>query len=136
MSQDHYIAELLARIEQLKKERDEAAGLNPGGYDYFAGRVAEAEKRVANAIYVAEQLRAELAAREAITWHDAAAELPDDETTVLVCSPDGSEPVWPGFHDERGWHWIESTEQCIAVTYWAEMPVGVNTELGRAERRP
>ena len=67
-----------------------------------------------------------LTMNETITWHDAATELPDDETTVLVQSLEGSEPVWPGFHDERGWHWIESTEQCIAVTYWAEMPVGVN----------
>lgn len=63
---------------------------------------------------------------ETITWHDAAATLPDDETTVLVQSPEGSEPVWPGFHDERGWHWIDNPERCIAVTAWAEMPTGPN----------
>ena len=69
---------------------------------------------------------------ETITWHEAAAELPDDETTVLVQSPDGSEPVWPGFHDERGWHWIESTERCIAVTAWADMPAGPTPQAAGA----
>lgn len=61
---------------------------------------------------------------ETITWHIAANELPDDDTTVLVQSPDGSEPVWPGFHDEHGWHFVEFPCSPINVTYWAEMPLG------------
>lgn len=73
---------------------------------------------------------------ETITWHDAAATLPDDETTVLVQSPEGSEPVWPGFHDERGWHWIDNPERCIAVTAWAEIPTGPNVEMTDGYRRP
>lgn len=63
---------------------------------------------------------------ETITWHDATRELPDDDITVLVQSPDSSEPVWPGFHDELGWHHVDNGAQVetITVTAWAEMPTG------------
>lgn len=61
---------------------------------------------------------------ETITWHDATRELPDDDTTVLVQSPLGSEPVWPGFHDENGWHHVECAITTITVTAWADMPTG------------
>ena len=61
---------------------------------------------------------------ETITWHDATRELPDDDTTVLVQSPDSSEPVWPGFHDELGWHHVENAVATITVTAWADMPTG------------
>lgn len=61
---------------------------------------------------------------ETITWHDATRELPDDDTTVLVQSPDSSEPVWPGFHDELGWHHAENPVSTITVTAWAHLPTG------------
>lgn len=62
--------------------------------------------------------------QETITWHLAANELPDDDSTVLVQSLCDSEPVWPGFHDELGWHHAENPVSTITVTAWAEFPVG------------
>lgn len=61
---------------------------------------------------------------ETLVWHRSFTELPDDDTTVLVQSPNGSEPVWPGFHDERGWHHVENAVATITATAWAEMPTG------------
>lgn len=57
-----------------------------------------------------------------IEWFPVCDGLPDDESTVLVCSPEGSEPVWPGFHDATGWHHVDRPATPIVVTHWAEMP--------------
>jgi hypothetical protein len=61
---------------------------------------------------------------EMICWHDASVEVPDADTTVLVQSPDGSEPVWVGFYDELGWHHAEHPLSTITVAYWAHLPEG------------
>lgn len=42
--------------------------------------------------------------RELIEWHEITERLPDDETTVLVCSEDESYPVWPGWHEDGQWY--------------------------------
>lgn len=61
---------------------------------------------------------------ETITWHDATRELPDDDTTVLVQTETGSEPVWIGYHTEIGWYAADQPAFALTVTAWAEMPVG------------
>ncbi len=53
-------------------------------------------------------------------WIDADRALPDSDTTVLISTPDSSEPVWLGFHDGECWRNVEGFP--IAVTGWAEMP--------------
>lgn len=60
---------------------------------------------------------------ETITWHNAAHEVPDADTTVLVCSPDGTEPVSLGFFC-GAWHLAEAPHLAIAVTFWSEVPEG------------
>jgi hypothetical protein len=68
--------------------------------------------------------------QETLTWHDATRELPDDDTTVLVQSPEGSEPVWPGGHDDIGWHHVENAIATITVTAWAHLPTGPVGQMG------
>jgi hypothetical protein len=56
-------------------------------------------------------------------WIPVERELPDDEETVLLYSPEASEPVWPGFRDGDVWRWADATE-AHGVTHWAPMPAG------------
>ena len=65
-----------------------------------------------------------------LEWFSVGEQMPDDESTVLVCSPEGSEPVWPGFHDEAGWHHVDLPATTIVVTHWAEMPAAPAEVVG------
>lgn len=53
-------------------------------------------------------------------WIDASTELPDAETTVLVCIRGASEPVWLGYYNGDEWKDVEG--MVIDVTHWAEIP--------------
>lgn len=57
----------------------------------------------------------------AVEWHDTRAELPDDETTVLLALGDGQ--VEPGFHEAGEWHFLSGGTVDIAVEYWAHYPI-------------
>lgn len=54
------------------------------------------------------------------TWIDASKELPDCDTTVLVCSRKNAEPVWLGYHDGECWLSVDGTP--LEVTCWSDVP--------------
>ena len=61
----------------------------------------------------------------ALAWHDARAELPDSDTTVLLWTldPDADDGAdWAaGWHDGECWRLCESGGVCgQIVTHWAE----------------
>jgi hypothetical protein len=59
--------------------------------------------------------------QELVVWVDVTVEMPDDETTVLIFTPDNSEPVFPGWHDSNdGWYYIDGSRVDDHVTHWAE----------------
>lgn len=58
---------------------------------------------------------------ENIKWNDAQV-LPDDNTTVLLFSPDYDEPVWIGYHEDD--KWFVDNGDVISVTHWADLPYG------------
>ena len=68
---------------------------------------------------------------ESINWIAVAEELPDSDTTVLVCAPGADEPVWFGYYD--GVYWFATTgeeygneeEIAQAVIAWAHIPKGI-----------
>jgi hypothetical protein len=66
---------------------------------------------------------------ELLTWTPVAERLPDDDTTVLICTTDTAEPVWLGYRD--GDDWRDSEGDAVAVTHWAAMPVGVVQQATR-----
>lgn len=55
------------------------------------------------------------------SWIDAGKELPDAETTVLVCIKGANEPVWLGYHS--GERWLDVEGFVIEVSHWAEIPL-------------
>lgn len=55
-----------------------------------------------------------------VCWTDALAELPDDETTVLLALEDGE--VCLGYHLGEGWCYETSETVGRPVTHWAEVP--------------
>lgn len=60
---------------------------------------------------------------EAITWHDVAAELPDDDQTVLIRSVRLDPPVWTGYLSAG--MWLTTDADIVRdVTHWAHMPEG------------
>jgi hypothetical protein len=60
---------------------------------------------------------------ETLTWTPVAERLPDDDTTVLICTTGTAEPVWIGWLIDGCWY--ESEGARVEVTHWAEMPRGV-----------
>ena len=65
---------------------------------------------------------------ETITWIDAATDIPDDDTTVLVYIPrEDDEPVWLGYHEDDMWFAIDGAE-LHGVTHWAHVPAGPDAE--------
>jgi len=60
---------------------------------------------------------------ETLTWTPVAERLPDDDTTVLICTTGTAEPVWLGYRD--GAQWRDSEGAAVDVVAWAEMPRGV-----------
>jgi Protein of unknown function (DUF551) len=63
---------------------------------------------------------------ESIEWIAVKDRLPDDDTTVLVCSPNSHEPVWLGWYDGCFWFGVDATEyeDDTPVVAWAPMPKG------------
>ena len=70
--------------------------------------------------------------QETISWISVEDRLPDADTTVLVCAPGASEPVWLGFYDGVYWFAVtgdgygDEDEIAAEVTAWATMPAGPN----------
>lgn len=60
---------------------------------------------------------------ETITWIPVAERLPDDDTSVLICTDSTSEPVWLGFRDGGEWRDAEGFQ--VNVKAWADLPRGV-----------
>jgi len=64
--------------------------------------------------------------REGVTrsvlWKNVDAEMPDDETSVLVYTPADAEPVWIGFHADGKWRCPGGIPLSFAVTHWAHLP--------------
>ncbi len=56
----------------------------------------------------------------ALYWKDAAIELPDADLTVLICTPEGDEPVFLGYLDGVDWRNIHN--EVVTVTHWADLP--------------
>ena len=61
---------------------------------------------------------------ERIEWVDADSDSPDEGVTVLVFSPESSEPVWPGYCEDGQWNWANGGEIDTPVVAWAELPAG------------
>lgn len=63
---------------------------------------------------------AEEALRTSSAWKSVDDELPDADTTVLVCTKGCVEPVWIGYLDGEVWRDIDSVP--IVVTHWTDFP--------------
>ena len=59
---------------------------------------------------------------EVIVWMSEPADLPDDETTVLLDT--GCWDTFPGFRDDGLWRWADATPVEQPVLRWAHMPAG------------
>jgi hypothetical protein len=53
-------------------------------------------------------------------WFDAAVQLPDDETTVLISLDDGE--VWTGYVDGDQWLYVSGDPMEAKVTHWQHLP--------------
>jgi hypothetical protein len=62
---------------------------------------------------------------ELIYWIDADKQKPDAALTVLVSSPESSDPVWMGYWDDDDNEWKDiNNVRLEGVTRWAELPRG------------
>lgn len=61
---------------------------------------------------------------EQIEWIACADRLPDDDTTVLICTTGTSEPVWLGYVSEENECWLDTDGMPVSVTHWSPMPAG------------
>lgn len=62
---------------------------------------------------------------ELIYWVDAHKHKPDASMTVLVSSPESSDPVWIGYWDDDDGEWKDiNNVRLEGVTRWAELPRG------------
>ena len=61
---------------------------------------------------------------ETINWIAVADSVPDDDTTVLLFTPNAGEPVWLGYRDDNDWRYVDALRVEHKVTHWAEMPEG------------
>jgi hypothetical protein len=56
-----------------------------------------------------------------LTWNDAAATLPDDDTLVLIALND--DDVWPGYRDGDVWRYLDTMPITVErVTHWMPLP--------------
>lgn len=62
---------------------------------------------------------------ETITWIPVAEHLPDDDTSVLICTDGTAVPVWIGYHYRDRWIDTEGFE--VNVKAWADLPRGVQS---------
>ena len=53
-------------------------------------------------------------------WFDAAVQLPDDDTTVLIRMDDGE--VWTGYVDAGQWLNVSGYAMSAQVTHWMHLP--------------
>ena len=53
-------------------------------------------------------------------WFDAAVQLPDDETTVLIALDDGE--VWTGYVEGDQWLYVTGDPMEAKVTHWQHLP--------------
>lgn len=63
---------------------------------------------------------------ETIHWHPAS-EKPDTDTAVLICNPNGDEPVWLGYWDSGDEVWRALDGERVGdniVTHWSHIPNG------------
>jgi hypothetical protein len=61
---------------------------------------------------------------ERICWYSPDAEMPDDETTVML-SVEGQDEVHDGYHDCDTWYWAANGAPVTGrVVAWAHKPVG------------
>lgn len=63
-----------------------------------------------------------------MNWIDAAKQLPDSDTTVLIHVPGDDEPVWLGFHDGEMWRYVDGMP-IPGVTQWADIPTPQSFDL-------
>jgi hypothetical protein len=80
------------------------------------------DQRTALAKWIAQRIKPEV-----ITWIDVDVELPDDEETVLCCSPQYARRIWLGSHDfasSSDWLNEDGTESPVPATHWAHFPEG------------
>ena len=65
-----------------------------------------------------------------VIWIDPKAEMPDDETTVLIALSDGE--VWTGHHADGMWLFCEGSPvdqgEGTSVEWWAEFPLPPNDQ--------
>ena len=62
---------------------------------------------------------------ETITWRRPKAEMPDDDTTVLLCIEiAGDRDVVSGFLDADEWYDCTGMPIDAAILWWAPMPEG------------
>jgi hypothetical protein len=67
---------------------------------------------------------------EVIQWHAVTEQLPDADTTVLVCAPEADDPVWLGFYDGFFWFLVtldgygDPDQIAAEVIAWAPVPRG------------
>lgn len=58
-----------------------------------------------------------------VTWVDAAEQLPDSDTTVLIHCSQSDDPVWMGYHDGETWRAVDGMDLGDAfVDHWADLP--------------
>lgn len=63
-----------------------------------------------------------------MNWIEAAQQLPDSDTTVLVHAPQADEPIWMGFHDGEMWRYVDATP-AVGVIEWADLPTRESFDL-------
>lgn len=61
---------------------------------------------------------------ESITWIPVTERIPDSDLTVLLCDPEGDEPVWLGYLDGEEDEWLYVDGATANPKYWAEIPRG------------
>jgi hypothetical protein len=66
-----------------------------------------------------------------VDWIDAAQQLPDDDTLVLLALADSE--VWPGFRDGDFWRLADAMPVAEGVTHWMHLPAAPAHQV--AERK-
>ena len=95
--------------------------------DIFLGVVRGYLHALANHLYNLTQppliLPSEISnLKSKIQWIPVTDQLPDDGLTVLLHSPEASDPVYPGFRELGLWRWISGELVFEGVSHWAHFP--------------
>ena len=84
---------------------------------------AKAQGTVTRGIYLdseSAEKRSEKVMETKTIWFDAAVQLPDDETTVLIALDDGE--VWTGYVEGDQWLYVTGDPMEAKVTHWQHLP--------------